>query len=109
MLRMRRGLLVAIAGLALAGCFSVGSKWTADQVRQLKPGMTMDDVLTIMGKPYQVTAGIPSVGPDGQPNGSKTIATWVHVDGLAGSQQLILTFGTDGRLESVPATYAASK
>lgn len=87
--------------LLLGGC-AIGTKFTWDQVRQVKAGMTMPEVEKIMGPPYQITSG-PGVEPElGQVKPNQTVATWTFVQGFGTSQSVHLIFGPDGRLISAP-------
>ena len=101
--------LSAIALAVVAGCFSIGREWTGDQVRQLRPGMTMDEVTAIMGPPFQSTAGMPYIDPEtGRMAGTQTQATLAH-SSLGGTHSISLTFGPDGRLVSVPTAVAGTR
>jgi len=87
-----RPFLCAASLLLLAGCWTYGTKFTQDQVRQLKPGMTVDEVEAIMGPPNSMMAG------------TVTRATWVYATALGAVNSLNLVFGADGRLTAVPGS-----
>lgn len=96
---MMRVARVVLFSAAIAGC-TVGNSFTWDQVKLLKPGMTMQQVTDVMGAPPFVT----TAGTDprsGIPNG-QTTATWAEGSLISGSKSLTLQFDADGKLVSVP-------
>lgn len=80
-------LSAALATISLAGCATAGSgKFSWDNARQVKAGMSQQEVVALMGPPY-LTQGI------GQ-NGVKLV--WVHVNLFAGTESAAMTF-KDGK------------
>jgi hypothetical protein len=91
---MRYQLFVMLLfGALVVGC--IGRKIEPENIRQLQPGMTFDQVVAIMGPPYMTLAG--------QPPDDSTMATWVHSNAFTGAQSLTLRFDGDGKLIKVPA------
>jgi outer membrane protein assembly factor BamE (lipoprotein component of BamABCDE complex) len=80
--------LIAFAAI-LAGCAGSGPiKW--DNARQVKQGMSQQEVTALLGKPYRVSAS-----PDGT---EKWL--WVYANGLTGSSASAhLTF-KDGKVQT---------
>lgn len=85
--------MFSIAAL-MYGC--AGSKFSFDEARRVKIGMTTSDVQSIMGRPYRVTAR------DG-----KEIWIWSYANGLTGAHQSISFVFTNGIVESVPTIPAS--
>lgn len=81
--------IIALALFAVVGGFSgcAGSgaiKW--DNARQVKAGMTQQEVVGLMGQPYSVASTA---------DGSVKLI-WVHVGALGGSETAVMTF-KDGK------------
>ncbi|QPG62056.1 outer membrane protein assembly factor BamE [Pseudomonas sp. BIGb0427] len=91
---MRR--LVAVAALAavLGGC--AGTNFTYDQARQVKVGMTEDQVVELMGPPYSVVSRA-----DGQ------MWIWSHANGMSGSSRVVSFRMIDGKVVEVPTIPAS--
>lgn len=89
------GLLLAL--LLVAGC-GFGTKFSYDQVRQLKPGMNADEVTAIMGGPPMSMFSQPTM--EGAP-----VETWTYsyagFMAIGGIRSVTLTF-EDGKLVRLP-------
>lgn len=85
---MRIPTLTAVAiVIALAGC--AGTNYTADQVAQVRNGMTEAEVIAILGQPYQRI----------QMDGKTAILTWSHATAFGGAKAASFRF-QDGRVAS---------
>lgn len=82
-------LIAALAASALIGCAGTPFEW--EKVRQLRVGMTQQEVTALMGTPNNVTARA-----DG------TVWVWARVDMLAGQTRTASVVFRDGRVISVP-------
>lgn len=84
---MRRVVAIVLLSATLAACAGSGSiNW--NNARQVKDGMTTQEVTALMGTPYSVT----SKGPGEQ------IWVWVHVNGMTGSSQSAALNFKDGKV-----------
>lgn len=85
-----------VAGALCSACVSMGTSFDPAAVAQLRPGMTREQVIQLMGKPNSV-----ATGPDGRQQ-----LIWVHSKGSmfgAEARSVALVFGPDGRLLQAPA------
>lgn len=83
---------IAIALLTagiLSGCMSVGTKIDWNNARQVKDGMTKEQVVKLMGQPHTVAA---------RADGSQRFV-WVYVSTFSGSQTAALDFDAEGRVK----------
>lgn len=81
-------ILVAVAAALLVGCAGTPFNW--DAARQIKPGMTEQQLVELLGRPYLVRSG-----PDGH--------TWVwsYADAFQGAKSVsVLIRG--GQVVSAP-------
>lgn len=90
--------LLALLG---AGC-TFGTEFKADQVRQLRVGMTGDEVAAIMGPPYSVHSA-PAIG--GPPT---DMWVYTYATAFGSSRSVTLTF-KDGKLVSIPSAVAPDR
>lgn len=85
---MKKQLFLSIAILAcaaLSACAGSGTiKW--DHARQVKAGMTQQEVVGLMGKPYSVASN---------PDGSVKLI-WVNATAWGGASSAVMTF-KDGK------------
>lgn len=70
-------IMLLTAVLIVTGCAGSG-KINWDEASQLKPGMTEQEVTSIMGKPYSIASK----------NDGTDIWVWVHVNLLVGSESM---------------------
>jgi hypothetical protein len=84
-----RRLATAVAfAVALSAC--AGTDFSFEQARQVKPGMTAQQVTEIMGKPYMVTT-----------RGDSDVWVWSHANVFSGAQSVSFIL-RDGVVTSVP-------
>lgn len=84
---MLRIIAIVLVSAALLGCAGSGRiNW--DNARQVKDGMTAQEVTALMGAPHSVT----SKGPGQQ------VWVWVHVNGMTGSSQSAALNFKDGKV-----------
>jgi outer membrane protein assembly factor BamE (lipoprotein component of BamABCDE complex) len=76
---------VLLVAAVLSGCAGTPFKW--ESVRSLKEGMTQEEVASVMGEPYSVTA-----------SGEKTVWTWSYANGMSGSNRAASVVFVGGRL-----------
>ncbi|MDF9893477.1 UNVERIFIED_ORG: hypothetical protein OKW25_002624 [Pseudomonas vranovensis] len=88
--------LVAVVALAavLGGC--AGTNFTYDQARQVKVGMTENQVVELMGPPYSVVSRA-----DGQ------MWIWSHANGMSGASRVVSFRMVDGKVVEVPTIPAS--
>lgn len=79
----------ALFALVLAACAGTPFKW--DNARQLREGMSEQEVTELMGRPYMVTA-----------NANGNVWIWSHSTAFGGAQSLSVIF-KDGKAVKVPA------
>lgn len=79
---------------ALTGC--AGSPFTFDQARQVRLGMSEQQVTEIMGRPYQVVS-----------RAEDQTWIWSHANGLTGASQVISFKMKDGKVTEVPVIPAS--
>jgi len=84
-----RKLAVTIIALTLAACAGTSFKW--DSARQIKSGMTTQEVTALMGAPNNVSAV-----------GSTVRYVWVDVNLLNGSTKTLAVDFVDGRVQKAP-------
>ncbi len=89
-----RLLLLAVVFAVLAGC--AGSRFTFDNARQVKPGMSESDVTQLLGPPYSVTS-----------RGDTQIWVWSYANGLTGAHQSVAFPMQGGKVVSVPTIPAS--
>ncbi len=79
--------------MLIQGCAGSAYKW--DQARQIREGMSHQELAAIMGSPYQVR-----VNEDGQ-----QLWQWVYVDlyGLSGGTRTLNVAVKDGKVFKAPA------
>lgn len=85
-----RILCIASLLLALSGC--AGTNFTFDQARQVKVGMTEEQVTGLMGRPYSVVT-----------IGDTQRWIWSHANGMTGSARTVSFDLKDGKVSAVPA------
>lgn len=85
---MYKTLSAVVLALALSACATAGSKIDWNNARQVKAGMTQQEVSTLLGKPYSVTA-----------TGDGTQRwVWVYVNGFSGAHQSAALSFKDGKV-----------
>jgi outer membrane protein assembly factor BamE (lipoprotein component of BamABCDE complex) len=87
---------VLLGAAMLAGC-AAGTPFKWETVRQLKAGMTQDEVAAAMGRPYSATT-----------RGDETIWTWSYANGMTGSNRAASLVFVGGRLvqpAEIPSNY----
>lgn len=84
------------AALALSGCLTLGVRFTKEQLEQVQLGMTGDQVVAVIGGPYQMTTqpALAGVSP------AREIWSYVEVTGLGGAKQGTVVF-EEGRVVQV--------
>ena len=87
---MKKIFLLSTVVLFLAGCFA-GTPFKWDNARQLKKGMTIEEVYQIMGTPYQVVATDDIVR-----------YVWVYVDGITFANKSLSIDFKDGKVAKIP-------
>jgi outer membrane protein assembly factor BamE (lipoprotein component of BamABCDE complex) len=85
---MKLKALVLAACLTLAAC--AGTPFSFDDARQVKLGMSEEQVTALMGRPYMVASK-----PDGQ------VWIWSYASGLGGAQVVSFKMA-DGHVTEVP-------
>lgn len=82
-----------LAAILLAATISAcaGTNFTWDTARQLKPGMTEQEVTAIMGPPYLV-----------QSRSGELVWVWSYADTFAGVKTVSVVF-KDGKVAQAPA------
>ncbi|WP_162788092.1 hypothetical protein [Chromobacterium haemolyticum] len=85
---MKKTMLAGLISLALTACAGTPFKW--DSARQIKQGMTTEEVTKLMGAPYSV------VSREGVIR-----YIWVDVGAFSGSKSVAVDF-KDGRAVSAP-------
>ena len=89
-------LLVAVVVALLTAC--AGTKFSFDQARQVKVGMSEAEVTELMCKPYMIKS-----------QGDTQIWIWSHANGMTGGSQMISFEMKAGKVESVPTIPASFK
>ena len=84
-MNVRLKTLTAAALLALAAC--AGTNFQADQVARIHNGMTEDEVVAILGKPYSRA----------QVNGETAVLTWSYAVAFGGAKAVSYRF-SQGRV-----------
>lgn len=88
---MRKYLAAAcIAVSVLAGCAGTPIDWGS--ARQVKVGMSKDEVTKIMGTPYMVTTTC-----DGE------LWVWSYANVYTGTKSMSLPFDKEGKVKAVPS------
>ena len=87
---MKRFFLIFSLIIFLSGCFA-GTPFKWDNARQLKKGMTTEEVYQIMGTPYRVVATDDIVR-----------CVWVYVDGITFANKSLSIDFKDGKVAQVP-------
>lgn len=87
---MKKFTITTAACLALLGC--AGTKFSFSDARRIEPGMTQQQVQSIMGRPYSVTS-----------RGGKEIWVWSYANGMTGAHQSIAFIFKNGVVESTPS------
>jgi len=83
--------VIALLVAALSACAGTPFRW--DNARQVRQGMTQNEVVALLGKPYMVKS-----------NENGTIYVWSHANGLTGESQAVsIPFDKDGKVSKVPA------
>lgn len=78
-----------VVALILSGC--AGSDFNWDKVRQVKPGMTQQEVTALLGPPNNVRSTAEGV-----------TWAWAHVNMMAGSTRSVSVVFRDGKVVSAP-------
>lgn len=86
---MKNVLIVSLLAACLAGC--AGTKFDFDQARQVKVGMTKQEVETLMGRPYMVTT-----------KGEQELWTWSYANGMTGTSRAVTFTFKDDKVVGVP-------
>ncbi|UVL26835.1 outer membrane protein assembly factor BamE domain-containing protein [Pseudomonas donghuensis] len=86
---MRKFVAVVALAAVLGGC--AGTNFTYDQARQVKVGMTEDQVVELMGPPYSVVSRA-----DGQ------MWIWSYANGMSGASRVVSFRMVDGKVVEVP-------
>ena len=87
-MRTSRFITIAALALALTACAGTNFKW--DDARQIKAGMTEQEVTALMGPPYLVKS-----------EGGRLIWVWSHGNALGGSRSISVVF-VDGKVIAPP-------
>jgi len=82
-------ILIAATALAMSACAGTNFKW--DDARQIRTGMTEQEVTALMGQPYLVKS-----------EGSKLTWVWSHANALGASKAVSVVF-VDGKVAEQPA------
>jgi len=90
---MKNFLLVTTAAALLCGC--AGTRFSFDQARQIKVGMTTNQVEQIMGNPYTVAT-----------SQNTTIWCYSYATGLGNSKSVSFII-VDGKVSQVPTIPAS--
>lgn len=85
---MLRAILLALT-LTVSACAGTNFNW--DTARQIKPGMTEQEVTALMGRPYLVKSA-----------GSQVTWVWSHANALGASKAVSVVF-VDGKVSDAPA------
>ena len=88
--------LIAFLILSLTACAGTPFKW--DDVRQIQPGMTPDEVTKLIGPPTTVSV-----------TGDMTIYAWAHVNMLSSSTKSLSVIFRDGKVSKAPSIPAGFK
>lgn len=83
-----KAIIAALASIFLSACAGTAFHW--DSARQIKAGMTEQEVTAIMGQPYLV-----------QSKQSGIIWVWSYADAFAGAKSVSVVF-VDGRVAEPP-------
>ena len=84
-----RKLAVTIIALTLAACAGTPFKW--DSARQIKPGMTTQEVTALMGAPNNVSSA-----------GGTVRYVWADVNLFTGNTKTLAVDFVDGRVQKLP-------
>jgi outer membrane protein assembly factor BamE (lipoprotein component of BamABCDE complex) len=85
-----KNLLVTIVAICLvAACAGTPFNWS--QARQIKPGMTVDEVTQLVGSPNNIKA-----------TGDTIIYVWVFVNTMSGSTRTLRVDFKDGKAITAP-------
>lgn len=87
---MKNLILVAVVVASLAGCAGTNFNW--NNARQIKEGMSEQQVLTLLGKPNMTTS---------TPNG--LIYVWSFANGFTGTARSVSVIMKDGVVVSAPS------
>jgi len=82
-------LLMTVVCVILVGCAGTSFGWSS--ARQVKSGMTTQEVTKIMGAPYSVTS-----------TGGKMIYVWSSANGFTGSVKTLAVVFVDGKVITAP-------
>nr|DAS44423.1 MAG TPA: SmpA / OmlA family [Bacteriophage sp.] len=87
---MKNLILAAVVAAGLAGCAGTNFNW--NNARQIKEGMSEQQVLTLLGKPNMTTS---------TPNG--LIYVWSFANGFTGTARSVSVIMKDGVVVSAPS------
>lgn len=87
---MKNLILAAVVAVGLAGCAGTNFNW--NNARQIKEGMSEQQVLSLLGKPNMTTS---------TPNG--LIYVWSFANGFTGSARSVSVIMKDGVVVSAPS------
>lgn len=87
---MKRMITVWLLAGMLGGC-AAGTDFTWENARKIRPGMTAEEVHSLMGRPYMVRTV-----------GDRTIWTWSHATSFGGAKALAVSFDKDGKIIEAP-------
>ena len=87
---MKNLILAVVVAAGLAGCAGTNFNW--DNARQVKEGMSEQQVLSLLGKPIMTTS---------KPNG--LFFVWSFANGFTGSARCVSVIMKDGVVVSAPS------
>ena len=93
---VRSAFICAAVGL-LAACAGTSFKWS--DARQIREGMTSQEAVALMGRPYLVQSRADGV----------QVYIWSHASGITGASKSIAVPFQNGKVTSVPAIPSAYK
>ena len=88
---MKKVFALLLASLLLTACATAGTKFDFSQARQIRVGMTEQEVVQLMGKPMSVTA-----------RGQNQVWVWSYANGMTGGSRSISFIMKDGKVSTVP-------
>lgn len=90
---MRRALVIYLAA-TMVGC--AGTRFSFEDARRVKVGMTETEVVDIMGRPYSVNS-----------RGDVQVWIWSFANGISGGHRTVSFVFKDGRVATVPTIPAS--
>lgn len=89
-MRVLKSISILVFAAALSAC--AGTKFSYEQARRVQVGMSEQEVVSIMGKPYSVVSR-----PEGQ------VWVWSYANGMSGRSRAVSFIMKDGKVAQAPS------